>query len=194
MMMIIQRTCLLLAGAVSLAILPADAAAQRRFGPSVEASLGISAGAGGEYVNRAGGSAEAIVTMPVSATSSHAFVVGLTGAANGPVAGDDICIGKIGGGDEITCLDRYPTFLSLGVVAGVQRPLGARLSSRILAGPAYYHSVEDGDTFGLQGRVDVAAPLALRTALVGSVRGAVLPDFRGETLRIVTFGLGLRIQ
>ena len=189
-MMIIQRTVLVLLAA-GMAALPADAAAQqRRFGPSVEASLGASLG-GGLYTHRAGGAMDAVLTVPVAATSRSTVVLGVTGTANGPMAMDDICM--VGPGD--TCVEDYPTFMSLGVVGGVQRQLSSTLSSRVLAGPAYFQSVDGDDTFGLQGRMDVARSTALpRVALVASLRGSLLPRYEGETLRFAAVGVGLRIQ
>lgn len=185
-----MRFSLLTLALACAAALPPDAAAQRRFGPSVEASLGISAGGGGTYYHRTGGAMDAVVAIPVAGTRDRTWVAGVTGTANGPVAVDDVCL--VGPND--TCVPDYPTFVSLGVLAGVQSRLGRGFSSRVLAGPAYYQAVDGGDTFGLQGRVDVAKPLVFRTALVASVRGAVLPRYEGETLRFAAFGLGLRIQ
>jgi hypothetical protein len=169
---------------------PAAAAAQQPIGPSIEASLGLSAGAGGSFTHRAGGALDGVLAMPLRHTSTGTLVLALTGSANGPVAVDDICVVAPNDG----CLDDYPTFVSLGVAAGVQRRLGSSLSTRVLAGPAYYQAVDGPDTFGLLGRVDVAKPLLLRTALVASLRGSVLPRYEGQTLRFAAFGLGLRIQ
>jgi hypothetical protein len=84
--------------------------------------------------------------------------------------------------------------VTLGAVAGVQRTIGAGLSARALAGPTYFQAADGDDTFGLQGRLDVAKPLFFHTALVASVRGSLLPRYEGETLSYATFGLGLRIQ
>jgi ABC-type amino acid transport substrate-binding protein len=187
-MMMIQRALLVFLAA-GAAALPADAAAQR-FGPSVEASLGVSTGGGGLYAHRTGGAMDAVLAMPIAGNDRGTVVLGLTGTANGPVAVDDICMV----GPDAECMDDYPTFMSLGVVAGVQRRLGASLSSRVLAGPAYYQSVDGDDTFGVQGRVDVAKPLLFRTAIVASLRGSLLPRYEGESLHFAAFGLGLRIQ
>lgn len=172
-------------GAVS-----ADAAAQARFGPSVEAGLGISAGAGGVFTHRAGGAMDAVLAVPLHQTSRGAVMLAVTGTANGPLAGTDDCVFAPGE----TCVEGYPAFMSLGVAAGVQRRLGSGLNARLLAGPAYYQAVDGSDTFGLQGRVDVARPLVFRTAIVASLRGTVLPRYEGETLGFAALGLGLRIQ
>lgn len=173
---------------LACAALPADA--QQRFGPSIEASLGAGAGGGGTYVNRAGGALDAVLAVPLNHAGAGTVMLAVTGTSNGPLAGTDVCV--VAPNDA--CVEDYPTFMSLGVAAGVQRRMGAGLSTRLLAGPAYYQAVDGGDTFGLQGRVDVAKPLVFRTALVASLRGAVLPRYEGETLHFASFGLGLRIQ
>lgn len=134
---------------------------------------------------------DAVLTVPVASTSAGTLFVGVTGTANGPMAVDDICLS--GPGDS--CLEDYPTFMSLGAVGGVQRRLSSALSSRLLAGPAYFQSVDGDDALGMQGRVDVAHSTGLpRVALVASLRGSLLPSFEGETLRFGVVGLGLRIQ
>jgi hypothetical protein len=184
-----RRSLLSLALACAAAV-SVDAAAQARFGPSVEASLGVSTGGGGMFAHRTGGAMDAVLAVPLRQTSSGAVILALTGTANGPVAVDDICVVAPNDG----CLEDYPTFMSLGLAAGVQRRLGSGLSTRVMAGPAYYQAVDGSDTFGLQGRVDVARPLVFRTAIVASLRGAVLPRYEGETLRFAAVGLGLRIQ
>ncbi len=167
-----------------------DAAAQARFGPSIEASLGVSTGGGGTFMHRSGGAMDAVLAVPVSRTPAGSVMLAVTGTANGPVAVDDVC--RVGPDDA--CLDDYPTFMSLGLAAGVQRRLGSGLNTRVLAGPAYYQAVDGSDTFGVQGRLDVARPLVLRTAVVAYVRGAVLPRYEGQTLGFAALGLGLRIQ
>lgn len=185
----IMRIPLLSLAAACAALVSADAAAQR-IGPSVEASLGVSSGGGGAYVHRGGAAVDAVVTMPLLQTGSGAVVLAFTGTANGPIAMEDVCVVAPNDG----CYEEYPTFMSLGVAAGVQRRLGSTASARVMAGPAYYQAVDGGDALGVQGRVDVARRLVSRLALVASARGTVLPGYEGETLRFGALGLGLRIQ
>lgn len=186
-----KRLALLSLALACAAATSADAAAQQaRFGPSVEAGLGISAGAGGRFTHRVGGAMDAVLAVPLRQTASGTVMLAVTGTGNGPVAVDDVCV--IGPGGE--CLEDYPTFMSLGLAAGVQRRQASGLNTRLLAGAAYYQAVDGPDTWGLQGRVDVARPLVFRTAIVASVRGTLLPRYEGETLSFAAVGLGLRIQ
>lgn len=184
-----MRVSLISLAAACVAVFSADAAAQR-IGPSAEASLGLSLGGGGTYTNRGGGAMDAVLAVPVAQTGSGAVMLAFTGTANGAVTTEDVCV--VAPNDE--CHGVFPTFMSLGVAAGVQRRLGSGASARLLAGPAYYQAVDGEDTFGLQGRVDVARPLFSRLALVASLRGTVLPNYDDESLGFAAFGLGLRVQ
>jgi hypothetical protein len=187
--MMIPRTLVLAAALMAAAAAPV--AAQQPFGPALDASFGLGTGGGGDYFARGGGAADVSLALPVRHTSGGAIIVALTATGNGRMASDLECpVGRDGG-----CIPEYPTFGSVGVAAGVQHGLGASVSARAMAGPAYYRAVGGGDAFGLQGRLDVGRPTGLqRTAIVASVRGAMLPRFRGESLRFASFGLGLRIQ
>lgn len=181
----------ILAGSLLLACAAAlPAAAQQSFGPSIEATVGFSAGGGGAFIERGGAAVDAVLAMPLARTSAGTFVAGLTASGNGKATSELVCADGPGN----VCIGSYPTFLSLGLVAGVQQSLGRNASARVLAGPAYYQAVDGPDTWGLQGRVDVARPFAPRTAAVLSLRGSVLPSYEGETLRFASLALGLRVQ
>lgn len=186
--MMIHRTITVLLAACALA---APASAQRTFGPSADISVGVFAGAGGYFADRGGPALEGVLAIPVAQARTGTVVAGVTAGISGPLMmGDLVCIN----GPDGECVPNYPTFVTAGVVAGVQRSIGSRLSARALAGPAYFHDADGGDTFGLQGRLDVARPLLFRTAIVASVRGSLLPRYQGETLGYATFGLGIRLQ
>lgn len=185
----IKRTISLSLVALACAALAEGAAAQS-FGPSFDASLGPSFGGGGSFVQRAGGGFDGVLAVPVARTSTGTVVLGITGGIHGKMAHDLICYE--GPGD--VCMPEFPTFASLGAVAGVQRGLGSGFSARALAGPAYFQAVDGDDTFGLQGRVDVAKRLVFHLSLVASARTAVLPSYQDETLHFTSFGIGLRIQ
>lgn len=183
------RRALVLAAAVCTAAAAAQAQ-QRPFGPSLEASAGLFVGGGGTFHQRGGPTIDAVLAAPVGRAGAGTVVAGLTGGISGPLTHDLICRQ----GPDDTCIPDYPTFASVGVVAGVQRAIGPATSARALAGAGFYQDIEGPGTLGLHGRVDVAQRLVLRTALVASVRGALLPGYEGKSLRFAAFGLGLRIQ
>jgi hypothetical protein len=124
---------------------------------------------------------------PLVRTRAATVVAGVTAGISGPVVMDRLCA------PNFPCIPNYPEFATVGAVAGVQRALGGGLSARALAGPAYFQATEGGDTMGMQGRLDVAAPVISRLAMIAAVRGSLLRH-EGEALRFATFGFGLRIQ
>ncbi|WP_420126129.1 hypothetical protein [Longimicrobium sp.] len=188
--MMMHRALLGLVAAACVAAGPANAAAQKMFGPALEASFGVFAGAGGTFDARRGPALDMSVALPLGRMESGTLVGGVTAGISGPLSMTDIC--RVGPND--TCMPDYPVFFTLGAVAGVQQAIGAGFSARALAGPAYFQGAETKDAFGLQGRLDVARPLFFHTAVIASVRGSLLPRYEGETLSYTAFGLGLRIQ
>lgn len=170
---------------------PAAASAQQQaFGTSLDLSAGVFTGAGGTFTARGGPAIDGVLAMPLSSagTTILAVTAGISGSLQLSRQDCPAIPGATG------CLPAYPSFASLGLMAGMQRRMGPGVSARALAGPAYYRGIDNPDAFGLQGRVDLAKPLASRMAIVGSLRGTVLPSYQGETLSFAAFGLGLRIQ
>lgn len=166
------------------------AAAQQAFGPSLEASAGLFAGAGGTFEQRDGPAIDAVLAVPLARTDAGTVVAGLTGGISGPLTHDLICRQ----GPDDRCIPDYPTFASIGAAAGLQRGLTSTLSARAMAGAAVYQDVEGPSVLGLNGRLDVAQRLIHRVSLVASARGAVLPRYEGQALRFAAFGLGIRVQ
>ena len=169
---------------------PTSAGAQRRPLLSLDASAGVGTGAGGKFRDPTGFALDALAAMRVRPAPAGAIVAGFAAAMQGmPSSGDDCLLTPSG-----ECVPDFPLFYSAAAllgweVAGVSGP-----SLRLLGGPAYYRADEGGAAFGLQGRLDVATPALLRVALVVSVRGTVLPNFRGDALGLAAAGLGVRLQ
>jgi hypothetical protein len=167
-----------------------DLHAQERPALSVEAAAGLGTGGGGEYSSGAGFVLDAAVALRARLTRRGAVLVGFAVGAQGPPGGGDDCILAPSG----RCVPDFPLFYSTAAflgweIAGYQGP-----SVRALAGPAYYRADEGGAALGLQGRVDVATPALLHVALVASVRGTVLPNYRGDALGLVAAVVGVRLQ
>lgn len=170
--------------------LPSAASAQETFGPSLEVSAGPSLGGGGSFVERVGAGFDAVLALPLGDVPAGTVVFGFTGAMNGSLTSELVCLTVPGA----ECMTEYPSFFSLGAFGGVQRELSPSVSARVLAGGAYFQAVDGEDAFGLQGRVDVAKSLGFHTAVVASLRTALLPSYEEATLGIASFGIGLRIQ
>lgn len=183
---------LLVAGIVLLlaATLAPPAIAQHPPSFFMEASVGVGLGSGGDYEERAGHAADLMLGMRLRETAAGTVVGAVTVGLNGAMASDLVCRIRAGG----ECAPAFPLLLSAGALAGLERRSGHSAAARVLAGPAYYSAVDGGEAFGLQGRVDVASPPLLRTALVASLRSILLPSLDGETLRVTALGVGLRIQ
>lgn len=180
------RTLAVCLAAICAICLPAAA---QTAGPSVEGSLGLRYGSGGNYVDRGGAAVDLLATLPIGQISGGTLIAGVSGGVNGAVAVADIC--AIGPNQE--CLPSFPGFVSVAALAGVHQPLGSG-SLRLLLGPGYYQAHDGPDVLGVQGRADVSTPRFWRVALVGSVRANLLPRYEGEMLRLTTFGVGLRIN
>jgi hypothetical protein len=172
------------------AVLAPAAAAQQPFPVSVDASFGVRTGSGGSYVNRGGAAADLMVGVNLGRSGAGTLVGGVTAGAQSPMNSDLVCVMNREGG----CFDTFPVLLSVGALVGVSRPSAAGFTTRVLAGPGYFRGENEGGALGLQGRLDVSTPPTLHTALVLSLRGAVIPRFQGDLLGTTSVGLGLRIQ
>ncbi len=172
-------------------VLTTEAAAQSRFPVSSETSVGFRVGHGGTYVNRGGAALDLLLSARLSDTSAGTLIGGLAVEVQSPVTSELECRMVDPGGAGAP---EFPTFLSGAALLGVQRGSVRTLSARIAAGPAYHKDFDGGGAAGLHGRMDVATPTWLHIAAIASLRGAVLPSFRGEALGITSFGLGFRIQ
>ena len=170
-------------------VLTNGAAAQQRFPLSAEASFGFGLGSGGTYVGGGAASVDATLGYRLRATSAGTVIGAINVGLHAPMI-VDVCQ-LLSDGE---CAPEFPGFYSAGAMLGVQRGSHRSASARVMAGPTYYRSFEQGGALGLQGRFDVATPPFLHTAVVASLRGTVLPSFGGEALGITSFGLGLRIQ
>ena len=79
---------------------------------------------------------------------------------------------------------------SLGPLAGWENASG---QVRALAGPVITH--EDArHVIGLQARVDGATRSFAGLAVAASMRGVLFPDYRGDALAPLSFGVGIRIR
>ncbi len=183
----IERLLVLCLGAA--AVLAPAAAAQQPFPVSVDASLGVRMGSGGNYVDRGGTAADLVVGVNQGRAGAGTLVAAVTAGTQTSMHGGIMCVM-----DGRECVPAFPVLLSTGLLVGVSRSSSSGATSRVLAGPAYFRGEEQGRALGLQGRLDVSTPPILHTALVVSLRGAVLPRFQGDMLGTTSLGLGLRIQ
>lgn len=189
------RTLAVCLAALCAMSLPAAAAAQQNAGLpenaglSVEGSVGLRYGHDGSYVDRGGAAVDVLATLPLAEIEGATLIAGLSGGVSGALASISGCV--MGPFEE--CTPRFPDFLSVAALAGMEQPLGSG-SLRLLLGPGYYQAFDGPGVLGLQGRADVSTPRIWHVSLVGSVRGNLLPSYEGEMLRLTTYGVGLRIH
>jgi hypothetical protein len=172
--------------------------AQERPPVSLEVSAGVSFGRGGVTRRERNGVAlDATLGWRVYPVPNGAVLLALSGGAQGAIGMDmtDDCQIAPGGG----CLPDYPSFYSVGALAGWEWALERGASTRVLAGPAYYRGHQrrpdvSGRAIGLQARADFTTPTLRRIALLASLRAAVVPSFRGDTYALGAAGFGFRFQ
>ena len=186
----IYRTLVLYLACACGIMLAARASAQQHFPISTEASVGFRVGHGGAYTTRSGAALDVVLGYRLRDMFAGTLIGAVNLGVQSVVTTSNLCLLLPDG----ECAPVFPGFYSAGALLGVQRGSPRSASARIMAGPTYYQSLEQGGALGLQGRFDVATPPFLRTAVVASLRGAVLPSFDGNALGITSFGLGLRIQ
>ncbi len=176
-----------MAAALALA-LPLNAAAQQTRAVSFDANFGVeTVRTSGEYrAPHRGSAVDALLAIRLQGAGHGALLAGLSAGTPWGWTSTSICILASNGG----CIPTFPQFLKVGALVGWENP-GATL--RAMGGPAYVVA-EGRQAFGLQGRVDGAAPISRHLALVGSVRGTVVPNYRGDAFEVYALGVGIRIR
>jgi hypothetical protein len=173
---------------VPLALLAADAlTAQNAKSPSLDVTVGVSAGAGGHYFDRTGLAGE-ITLVP---EHEHAGLIAVAAGVHGSLASSDICALEAGPGSR--CLPRFPTIAHFGLLGGWEYR-HARAALRAVAGPAVF--IFGGDApyrLGAQLGVDGAVGVT-HVALVGAGRAGFVAPFTREPLRLGSLELGLRVR
>ena len=170
------------------ALLAVDAlTAQSSKSPSLDVTVGVSAGAGGHYFDRNGLAGE----ITLAPEHEHARLIAVAAGVRGSLASSDICALEAGPGSR--CLPRLPTIAHFGVLGGWEyRHAGAAL--RAVAGPAVF--VFGGDApsrLGAQLGVDGAVGVT-HVALVAAGRAGFVAPFTREPLRLGSLELGLRVR
>ena len=174
--------------AAFILLVPLGASAQGGRAVSLDATVGSeSVRTDGEYRGpqrlRA---ADALLALRLGPAGRGRVVAGVTAGMPLPWATNALCMPSSTGG----CIPSYPHFLKAGALVGWEH---ASTAFRAMAGPVYLDA-DKAHAFGVQGRLDGAVPIARRLALLASARGTMVPDYRGDEIRIYSFGVGIRIQ
>lgn len=179
----------LLTRLAALALLLAPPAAAQQSQPALlEASVGAGHLSGGPpFTSRGGYAVDALLGARVRPLPAGALVLALNGAMQGPVVSNDMCTLTAGG----DCVGAQPIFYTVGVLAGWANRTG---SLRALAGPASVQADGGDRALGVQARLDGASPALYHVAAVLSLRGTLVPNYRGDALGLMAFGVGLRLR
>lgn len=177
-----------LAAAVLALALPLDAPAQQTRAASFDANFGVETVlASGEYrAPHRGSAVDGLLAMRLQGAGRGALLAGLSAGTPWAWTSTSICLPASTGG----CIPTFPQFLKVGALLGWENA-GATL--RAMSGPAYVRA-DGNQAFGLQGRVDGAAPISRHLALVASVRGTMIPNYRGDTFGVYALGVGIRLR
>lgn len=179
-----------LALAVAMASLGAAHVRAQSLSPvSIEATLGAGKGwTGGQYLgSRSGVAADILLGVRLRRAGSGALAAGLSASAQGGGTSTTMC--RLETSD--TCIPAFPDFFAVAPLVGWESGAG-RL--RMLVGPAFVQARGEGSALGVQSRLDLAVPLAGRFGAVASIRPTIIPDYRGDTVGLLAFGVGLRFR
>ena len=160
--------------------------AQSLWPVSLEASIGDGKSTtSGEYRGQGGGN-----TFDLVAGFRFKSLLGGGGAVT------DICIPASTG---TGCIPRFPEFTFYSGLIGWETH-GSYV--RVLAGPAVAHAAGrdqllvryDESVLAWVGRVDFATPAIMHISAIAFFRGAHVPEFRGNSFRFQSMGIGLRLR
>jgi hypothetical protein len=163
-------------------------AAQTPRPTALDATVGISLASGGHYAGRVG--VEGALTLVPKHRASP--VVGLTIGGVNPLPYVQECVVvdyAVASGTG--CEPRFPTVTYVGLLGGLEQ-MRAAGGVRLLAGPAVFNG-RRRTAVGGQGQI-TATRRWTRGATVLTVHGGLFPRERGQTLRIFSAGVGVRLQ
>ncbi len=168
--------------------LPVSSGAQQTRAFSLDVNVGReSVRTSGEYRSpQQGAAVDALLALRLGSTGRGAIIAGVSTGTPWAWTSTDICLRASNGG----CIPTYPNFVRVGALAGWENQ---RTTLRAMGGPAYI-SADGKVAFGLQARVDGAVPIVQRFALVASVRGTMVPNYRGDAFQVYSIGLGIRLR
>jgi hypothetical protein len=188
--------------AVMLTFAPLRVVRAQESGLSVDATIGGGHAFGGAPLDhRAVASLDALVAFGRRAPSVSSTVYGLALNAQGKMDFGDVCHTTVPGGP---CLKDFPALASIALLAGRSRSLPLGGSVAVLGGAGVYFPEggsnalgfreHGGTALGLQARVDGATAVKAHMAFLVSLRGALLPNLRGDSYRLLALGIGMRFQ
>lgn len=164
-------------------------AAQTPRPTALDATVGVSYGGGGSFAGRIG--AEGALTLVPKHRGSPVLGVTIGGVNSLPYVEEKCTLVEYDSGSGPGCGPRFPTVTYVGLLGGLEQVRAAG-GLRLLAGPAVFNG-RRRTALGGHGQI-TATRSWTRWATVLTVRGGVFPRERGQTLRIFSAGVGVRLQ
>jgi hypothetical protein len=155
---------------------------------ALDATVGVSFGSGGLFSGRVG--VEGALTLVPTHRASPVLAVTIGGVNSLPYYQKCVIVENdwtTGSG----CEPRFPTVTYIGLLGGLEQVRAAG-GVRLLAGPAVFNG-RRRTALGGQGQI-TATRSWTRGATVLTVRGGLFPRERGQTQRILSAGVGVRLQ
>jgi hypothetical protein len=185
--------CSCIALVVMALTLPCIATAQSARHPSLDMNVGPGYLLGGpEVLSRGSFGADGLLTMRLAKDGNSGLLAGISVSWQAPPPSGDICRP----GQATQCLHDYPQFTTVGVLAGWTSAAGR---VRVLGGVASVRAQPEEQwakpdyTMGFPVRVESVLAKFPHLAVVASLRGTVLPRYRGNAYTLLASGLGFRI-
>lgn len=165
-----------------------DTAAQQRPSLTVQATLGpVHGQTAGEYrSDRHGTAIDLLLGVRAGSADRHGLVLGVNATSQLAQVHTDVCIPATTGDG---CIPPFPAFGVVGALAGWEN---ASTTIRLMGGPAWARA--KADALAWQARLDASLPVFWRLGLAASVRGTVVPSYRGDAIRLFGLGLGIRVR
>ena len=144
-------------------------------------------------LSRAAIVADGLLTMRLAKNSSSGLLAGVSVGWQAPPPSGDSCKRDQPDGQ---CLQDYPQFTTVAVLAGWTSVTGR---VRVLGGVASVRADKKDYpdrydyTIGVPVRVESVLAKFSHLAVVASLRGTVLPQYRGSAYTLFSSGLGFRI-
>lgn len=168
----------------------------RRVAFDVTAGVGSGVG-GGEVYGRFGFAGDALLSVSASRRARTLLIAASAGAQGIPFE-DGACHR----GTRAQCLPYFPFVGAYSALVGweVRQPSAATTGAtfRAMGGPALVYidagAGRSGNTAGAQIRADAASPSYGAIAAVASLRGTIVPRFRGQSLAVWAIEIGLRVR
>ena len=183
----------ILALTLALALFPAaatdvEAQTSHRFSLDATAGKGFGRATGSFEGGRSGFAGDLLVAARLHALGGGSLVAGMSASAQGSGASTMICRAEPGA----ECAPNFPSFFLFTPSLGWEsRDAGLR----ILAGPALVQTDFDGErAVGIQARIDMATAMTDHFAMVASIRPAIIPNYLGERVGLLGFGVGFRLR